>query len=227
MRRRTKVLIGIASGVVVLGAAGVIGGPVLYANVVNGAADAAPTLAPTGGATLDPAQADGDWTSSADSFAGYRVHEVLRGQDVTVTGRTKDVEARATVAGGSLTGATVTVRVASISTPESARDEYFRSEALQTDRFPTATFRVTDPVDVRAALAGTDRDVTLRGDLTMHGVTKAVSADAQLGVDGSGHVEVAGSVPVTFADYGVTAPDLGFVTVDGHGAVEFSLELER
>ncbi|MFJ3384617.1 MULTISPECIES: YceI family protein [unclassified Curtobacterium] len=227
MRRRTKVLIGVASGVVVLGAAGVIGGPVIYANVVNGAADAAPTLAPTGGATLDPAQADGDWTSSADSFAGYRVHEVLRGQDVTVTGRTKDVEARATVADGSLTGATVTVQVASIATPESARDEYFRSQALQTDRFPTATFRVTDPVDVRTALAGTDRQVTLRGDLTMHGVTKPVSADAQLGVDGSGHVQVAGSILVTFEDYGVQAPDLGFVTVDGHGAVEFSLELAK
>lgn len=227
MQTRTKVLLGIATGVVVIGAVAVIGGPVVYADLVNGSADAAPSLAPTGGATLDPATADGDWTSTDGSFAGYRVHEVLRGQDVTVTGRTKDVDARATVAGGSLTGATVTVRVASISTPESARDEYFRSEALQADRFPTATFRVTTPVDVRAALAGTDRDVTLRGELTMHGVTKPVSVDAQLGVDRAGDVQVAGSVPVTFEDYGVQAPDLGFVRVDGKGAVEFDLELAR
>ncbi|MEN0102959.1 MAG: YceI family protein [Curtobacterium sp.] len=227
MRTRTKVLLGIAAGVVVIGAAGVIGGPIVYANLVNGSAEAEPTLAPTGGATLDPADADGTWQAGNDSFAGYRVHEVLRGQDVTVTGRTKDVDATATVADGSLERATVTVQVASIATPESARDEYFRSQALQTDRFPTATFRVTDPVDVRAALAGTERDVTLRGDLTMHGVTKTVEADAQLGVDGDGHVQVAGSIPVTFADYGVDAPDLGFVKVDGSGAVEFSLELTR
>jgi hypothetical protein len=32
---------------------------------------------------------------------------------------------------------------------------------------------------------------------------------------------------VTFADYGVTPPSLGFVSVDDHGAVEFSLRLER
>ncbi|MGN8050437.1 YceI family protein [Curtobacterium sp. 22159] len=227
MERRTKVLLGIAAGVVVVGAAGVIGGPVVYAGLVNGAADAAPSLAPTGGATLSAAEADGTWTSTRTSFAGYRVHEVLRGQDVTVTGRTEDVDARATVAGGSLTAATVTVRVASISTPEAARDEYFRGTALQTDRFPTATFRVTEPVDVRAALAGTDRDVALHGDLTLHGVTRTVTAKAQLGVDRDGDVQAAGSVPITFSDYGVRAPDLGFVTVDGHGAVEFSLELAR
>ncbi len=220
-------LLGIATGVVVVGAAAVIGGPVVYAGLVNGSADAAPSLAPTGGATLDAADADGRWTATGGSYAGYRVHEVLRGQDVTVTGRTEDVDASATVADGTLRGATVTVRVASITTPESARDAYFRTQALDTDRFPTATFRVTEPVDVRAALAGTDRDVTLRGELTVHGVTKAVSTDAQLGVDRSGHVQVAGSVPVTFADYGVDAPDLGFVKVDGSGAVEFSLELAR
>ena len=227
MKRRTKVLLGIAAGVVVVGAAGVIGGPIVYANLVNSAADAAPSLAPTGDATLSATEADGTWTSTSTGFAGYRVHEVLRGQDVTVTGRTKDVEARATVADGSLTAAAVTVQVASISTPESARDDYFRGTAMQTDRFPTATFRVTAPVDVRAALAGTDPDVALRGELTLHGVTKPVTADAQLGVDRDGHVQVAGSVPITFADYGVQAPDLGFVRVDDHGAVEFSVELAR
>ncbi|GAA3341393.1 hypothetical protein GCM10017714_25210 [Curtobacterium pusillum] len=225
MKRRTKVLLGIAVGVVVVGAAVVVGGPVVYANLVNGAADAAPTLAPSGDATLAAADAEGRWTSTAGSFAGYRVHEVLRGQDVTVTGRTEDVDAQATVTGGSLTAATVTVQVASISTPEAARDEYFRGTALQTDRFPTAVFRVTAPVDVRPALAGTDRDVALRGALTLHGVTEAVTVHAKLGVDRSGHVQVAGSIPITFADYGVHAPDLGFVTVDGRGAVEFSLEL--
>ncbi|PGM32354.1 polyisoprenoid-binding protein, partial [Bacillus cereus] len=33
--------------------------------------------------------------------------------------------------------------------------------------------------------------------------------------------------PITFADYGVQAPDLGFVPVDDDGAVEFSVELAR
>jgi hypothetical protein len=39
-------------------------------------------------------------------------------------------------------------------------------------------------------------------------------------------VQVIGSVPVTFADFGVEAPSLGFVTVEDEGSIEFSLQLQ-
>ncbi|MFJ6171922.1 YceI family protein [Curtobacterium sp. NPDC092190] len=230
LRTRTKVVIGIATGVVVIGAAAVTAGPVIYANTVNGQAAAAPSLsaAPSGsGGMLDARQADGTWTSTSSSYAGYRVHEVLQGNDVDVVGRTKDVQGTATVDGGSLTKATVTVQVATITTPESARDEYFRSTALQTDRYPTAMFALTEPVDVSKALGGSTQDVTLTGTMDLHGVEKPVTADAQVAVTQDGGVQVVGSVPITFADYGVEAPSLGFVTVDGKGSVEFSLDLAK
>jgi len=230
LRTRTKVIIGIATGVVVIGAAAVIAGPVIYANTVNGQAAAAPSLSarPSGsGGTLDTERADGTWKSTSSSYAGYRVHEVLQGNDVDVVGRTKDVQGTATVDGGSLTKATVTVQVASISTPESARDEYFRNTALQTDRYPTATFELTEPVDVSGALDGSTQDVTLIGTMDLHGVEEPVTADAQVAVTKDGTVQVVGSVPITFADYGVQAPSLGFVTVDGKGSVEFSLDLAK
>ncbi len=229
LRTRTKVIIGIASGVVVVGAAAAIAGPVIYANTVNGQAAAAPSLSaePSGGGTLSAADADGTWKSTGDSFAGYRVHEELQGQDVNVVGRTKDVEGTAEVSGGSLTKATVTVQVAKISTPEAARDEYFRNTALQTDQHPTATFTLTEPVDVSGALDGSTQDVTLTGTMDLHGVQKPVTADAQVAVGKDGTVQVAGSIPITFEDYGVEAPSLGFVTVDPEGSVEFSLDMER
>ncbi|TDN44217.1 polyisoprenoid-binding protein YceI [Curtobacterium flaccumfaciens] len=227
LRTRTKVIIGISTGVVVVAAAAAVAGPVIYANTVNGQAAAAPTLSPTSSATLAPADADGTWTSRGTSFAGYRVHEVLQGNDVNVVGRTKDVTGTAVVDGGSLTTATVTVQVGKISTPESARDAYFRSTALQTDRYPTATFELTKPVDVSRALDGSTQDVTLTGTMDLHGVERPVTAEAQVAVGTGGTVQVAGTVPITFADYGVKAPSLGFVTVDGKGAVEFSLDLGK
>lgn len=227
MKTRTKVLIGAAAAVVVLGGTAAVVGPGLYADAVNGSASAAPSLAPTGDATLSASDADGTWTAGDGSYAGYRVDEVLRGQDVTVVGRTTSVDGSIDVVDGSLRSGKVTVQVADITTPESARDAYFRDSALETERFPTAVFAVTEPVDVSAALDGGDRDVQLRGELTMHGETKQVTADAQIGVDADGKVQVAGSIPVTFADYGVQAPDLGFVTVDRTGAVEFSLDLAK
>ncbi|WP_336696839.1 YceI family protein [Curtobacterium sp. USHLN213] len=230
LRTRTKVIIGIASGVVVVGAAAAIAGPVIYANTVNGQAAAAPSVsaAPSGGSgTLTAAEADGSWTSTGDSFAGYRVHEKLQGQDVNVVGRTKDIEGSAEVSGGSLTKAAVTVEVAKISTPESARDAYFRDTALQTDQHPTATFTLTKPVDVSGALDGSTQDVTLTGTMDLHGVEQPVTADAQVAVAKDGTVQVAGSIPITFEDYGVEAPSLGFVTVDPKGSVEFSLDLAK
>ncbi|MGN7190416.1 MULTISPECIES: YceI family protein [unclassified Curtobacterium] len=230
LRTRTKVIIGIASGVVVIGAAAAIAGPVIYANTVNGQAAAAPTLsaAASGSAgSLASDQADGTWKSQGSSYAGYRVHEVLQGNDVNVVGRTKDVEGTAEVAGGSLTKATVTVQVGEISTPEAARDAYFRDKALETSKFPTATFTLTKPVDVSKALDGTAQDVTLTGTMDLHGVQQPVTADAKVAVAKGGTVQVVGSVPITFADYGVQAPSLGFVTVDGKGSVEFSLDLAK
>lgn len=101
----------------VIAAAAVIAGPSIYANTVNGQAAAAPSLQATSSASLDAADADGTWTSQSGSYAGYRVHEVLQGNDVNVVGRTKDVEGTAEVDGGSLAKATVTVQVAKITTP--------------------------------------------------------------------------------------------------------------
>lgn len=227
LRKRTKVIIGISAGVVVVAAAAVIAGPVIYANTVNGQAAAAPSLSASSSGTLDAKDADGTWTSKSSSYAGYRVHEVLQGNDVNVVGRTKDVKGTAVIDGGSLTQATVTVQVGKISTPEAARDEYFRSTALQTDEYPTATFELTKPVDVTKALDGSTQDVTLTGTMDLHGVEKPVTADAQVAVGDGGTVQVAGTVPITFADYGVKAPSLGFVTVDGKGSVEFSLDLGK
>lgn len=227
LRKRTKVIIGISAGVVVVAAAAVIAGPVIYANTVNGQAAAAPSLSASSSGTLDAKDADGTWTSKSSSYAGYRVHEVLQGNDVNVVGRTKDVKGTAVVDGGSLTEATVTVQVGKITTPEAARDEYFRSTALQTDKYPTATFELTKPVDVTKALDGSTQDVTLTGTMDLHGVEKPVTADAQVAVGKGGTVQVAGTVPITFADYGVKAPSLGFVTVDGKGSVEFSLDLGK
>lgn len=241
-RRLTRgLLIGSAVAVVVIGV-GVIVGPRLYAQQVNGSAAAAPTLssgARSGGSTtgsgsggsagigrLTSAESTGSWTATGSSFAGYRVHEVLQGQNVNVVGRTKKVSADVALDAGRLSSGTVTVQVGDISTPESARDAYFRGTALQTQKFPEATFVVTKPVDLSAALAGSSTTVAVPGRLTLHGVTRAETFEAQVGVDGD-DLQVVGSIPIAFADFGVSAPSLGFVTVDDHGAVEVSLSLKK
>jgi polyisoprenoid-binding protein YceI len=231
MRRSSKVWIGVVAGVVVLGVAAAVAGPYVYRDLISGPPAAVPTVAltadPDAKTTLDTSDLSGDWQVGASSFAGYRVKEVLNGVDVTVTGRTKKVTGSLTVQGLTLTAATVTVDVASIATDEQARDAYFRSTALETDKFPKATFVLTQPVAATGTPeAGKAQTLEATGDLTLHGVTKQVTIDLQIALDGDGG-QLSGSIPITFADFGVDAPSLGFVTVEKTGSVEFLLNVEK
>lgn len=227
MQRKTVItLASVAAAVVVLGGAAAVFGPGIYRDSIAAPASAAPTIAaPAEGAALT--DLDGTWTVGEGSFAGYRVDEVLNGADVTVTGRTDQVTGEVVAAGGEISSASFEVDVASIATDNDSRDDYFRTQALQSDEFPTATFVLTEPITDLGTLAETGTATsTVRGELTIHGVTQPVEAEVQTAVDGDG-VQLAGAVPITFADYGVEAPSLGFVQVEPTGAVEFQLALGR
>jgi polyisoprenoid-binding protein YceI len=208
--------------VVVVGAAAAIFGPGLYADRANDAAADEPTLEASAAPLPNAGAAAGTWTVGDGSFAGYRVDEVLQGNDVTVTGRTEDVTGTVTVADGSITVADIEVDIASVATDETARDAYFRDQAMQVGEFPTATFELTEPAPIEEGATA----VELTGDLTIHGVTQSATIDAEVAGDGGDPVQVVGSVPITFADFDVEAPSLGFVTVEDAGSIEFSLQLQ-
>jgi polyisoprenoid-binding protein YceI len=231
MSKKKWIVAAIAVVVVVLA---VIGGTALYAKIQNDRAPeelALSTTEPSDGAedsdtgsTGDTEDLTGDWTISDGSAAGYRVDEVLNGQDVTVVGRTTDVTGTVTVDGTEVSAADVEVDMTTITTDSSNRDDQFLS-ILSTDEFPTATFSLTSPMDVSAISDGVAA-VEGTGDLTIAGVTQSVtvSFEAQSTADG---VEVSGTVPVAFSDYGIEAPDLGFVKVEDSGTVEMLLVLTR
>lgn len=224
MRRGTKVAVGVGAAVVVVGGAAAIFGPGLYADWANSAAADAPTLEQSAVPLPDAEAAAGTWTVSDGSFAGYRLEEVLQGEDVTVTGRTEDVTGSVTVADGAITEAAIEVDIASVATDEANRDAYFRDQAMEVDQFPTATFELTEPAPIEEGATA----VELTGDLTIHGVTQTATVEAEVAGDATSGdpVQVIGSVPITFADFDVAAPSLGFVTVEDEGSIEFSLQLQ-
>jgi polyisoprenoid-binding protein YceI len=203
----------------------------------SSAASAAPSSGTTSSAT--PAGASGDvagtWTVSGGGQAGYRVTEQLANLPAQseAVGRTSQITGSMTLAtSGStttLTAATISVGTTSISSDKSMRDNRMRNEGLQTDTYPTATFTLTQPVEVpAAALTGTPSDVTLTGDLTLHGVTKSVHipARAQL-VDGT--VSVLGSLTFPLSDYSIVAPSVGgfIVSIADSGTLEFVVNFTK
>jgi polyisoprenoid-binding protein YceI len=226
------------------------GGYLAYDNVLRGddvAPLALPSAAPSVAATSPSAASSeaasstapsspasegavaGTWTVTTGSEAGYHVRERLANlpAESDAIGRTSDVTGNITVveagAGAQLTAGEIAIDTTTIASDEDRRDNRMRSEGLQTDQFPTATFALTQPVDVpAAAVAGTATDVTLVGDLTLHGVTKAVEIPAQA-VLANGQIQVAGSLSFPLADFQITAPNVGgfVVSIADEGALEF------
>ena len=230
-----------------------IGGFIVYDQVLRGDSATAltlPTVSPAGqapGATADagskstaaPATSDGTvagtWTVGAGSLAGYRVREQLANlpAESDAVGRTDKVTGSITIEGSgdttSLTAGSLSVDTTSISSDKSMRDNRLRNEGLQTDSFPTATFKLTAPVAVpAAALAGTASDVTLTGDLTLHGVTKSVSIPAKAQLV-NGVISVAGSLGFPLSDYSITAPNIGgfIVSIADTGTLEFLVNFTK
>ena len=228
MKKRTIITVSIIAGVVLLGGTAVVAWPIVYRDLIVGEAASAPTVtaapsATAGASTIDPAALSGTWTVADGSFAGYRVDEVLNDTDVTVVGRTEQVTGSLAVEDLTLTAADLTVDVASITTDSSSRDAYFRDNALRVSEHPEATFMLTGPVTASATpVVGEVQTLSATGDLTIAGVTRSVTVELQA-VLNAGSGQVAGSIPITFADFGVEAPNLGFVSVEPDGFIEFSL----
>lgn len=232
MRSSQLALLFSGTALLALVIAAAVAGPGIYRDHFAPPAAEAPTLitaeevpAESPGTALTARDVAGVWIVSADSEAGYRVDEVLSGTHVTVTGRTDEVSGTFSIdeSGRTLTAAELTVDAASISTDRAQRDDYFRTQALRTDEFPEAHFTLTEPVTLDAIPStGEVVNAEATGDLTLAGVTQSVTFDVEMRCDGT-TTELAGAVPITFEDFGVTAPSLGFVQVEPEGFVEFQL----
>lgn len=231
--RKARTIWIVAAGVVVLAVLAAVFGPIIYRDwIVGPAADtpqeqlAEQTPQEDASSGSEIVLGAGEWVAGAGSYAGYRVDEVLNGVDVTVTGRTEDVTGTVSTSDTAVTAATFEVDVASITTDQPNRDSYFRSNAINTSQFPTATFTLATPIEAAADLAlGAQTEVDAAGTLTMNGVSREVTLRVAVAPTANA-VTVAGQIPITFADFGVTAPNLGFVSVEDSGFVEFSLVLQ-
>lgn len=182
----------------------------------------------TGTWKVDSSTGEFDFESATGTFAGFRVKEELVGIGAAeAVGRTGDVTGSMTIDGTEVTDAEFTVDMTTITTNAEMRDRRVQ-EALNTSQNPTATFKVTSPIELGADAATASKvEAKAKGDLTINGVTKAVTVplEARL-VDQT--IVVVGSVEVTFSDFDVEVPSSPkVVSAEDHGKVELQLLLTR
>ncbi|WDV55908.1 YceI family protein [Streptomyces coeruleorubidus] len=207
------------------------GGPYVYINYIQDGPAAAlslesPPAAPesTSGSGDQAGQSvEGSWRVGNGSQAGYRVDEVLFGQNTTAVGRTDQVTGELEIEGTRAVSGTFTVDLASVRSDSDQRDSQFRGRVMNTERYPSATFELTEPVDF-GSVPDVNEQVTgeATGNLTVHGETNPVTFDLNAQRTAGGF-RANGSIPITFADYGIDAPNFGGITVEDEGTVEFLL----
>ena len=157
----------VAAAVVVVFA---VGGPFVYINFIEGPApaplglsDSASPGATASGAGSGQAAAatplPGTWTVAGGSRAGYRVNEVLLGQDNIAVGRTNSVAGHLTIRRTTVTAGTFTVKMDTIRSDRSRRDAQFDGRIMDVATHPTGTFTLTRSITLgpvpRSAGSGT------------------------------------------------------------------------
>lgn len=171
----------------------------------------------------------GSFTDFSGTFVGYRVDEELANVGAaTAVGRTPDVSGSLTLEGSAITAVDISADLSTLQSDETRRDGQLKRQALETDTYPTATFSLTQPIDLGSEPEdGQVIQATATGDLTIHGVTKSVEIAVEARLSGD-VVTVTGSIDILFADYGISRPtSFAVLTIADHGTMEFQLQMTK
>ena len=111
-----------------------------------------------------------------------------------------------TLSGAQVTALDISVDTTTLTSDDERRDNQLRERGLETDAFPTATFSLTQPIEVgKVPDPGERIEATATGDLTLHGVTKQVTVPVTAQWTGE-RTEIVGSIDITITDFGIEKP---------------------
>ncbi len=173
--------------------------------------------------------------ANADTQAGFRIDEKFGPLAHTAVVRTTAITGGTTVTGTTVSNVKMTVDMTKLKSideqppgglPLENRLKFMQTGGLETTRFPTASFEAVSVSLPAAPAKGAKITVNAAGNLTLHGVTKAITIALNAIWNGS-VIDIQGEAEVALADYGMTPPSLGFVDVGGKGSLEFKLTLTK
>jgi polyisoprenoid-binding protein YceI len=177
------------------------------------AATATPSTAPT------TAAATGTWTVSNTSKTTVSVREQLVGVNLPSDAVLVAKGATGTFAinndGTFSTGSKISFDLTTLASDNRNRDDFVKSDTLQTRQFPKAEFVPTKTTGLALPMPpGGDFTFKLTGQMTIKGKTKEVTFDVQAKRTGNELTAIATAAPAwKFGDFGMTAPSVPFRVV--------------
>jgi polyisoprenoid-binding protein YceI len=237
--RRTWIVVGVIAALLLTGGLGtallLFGG-----DAPPPASLASPSPAASAGASdaRGDSSAEGAWTIDAErgsladgtaTFAGYRIDEELGNVGTnTAVGRTQQVTGDMTVEDASISELSVEVDMTTLVSDDDRRDDQLAMRGLETRAFPTATFVLTEPIELDSEPPRGESVVAdAIGELTLHGVTRAVTVPVEAVWNGDS-IEAVASFEVALADFEIEPPT-GFLvlSIADRGVVELHLLFRR
>jgi polyisoprenoid-binding protein YceI len=231
-----KLAIG-AGALVALALLGLAGGYVYYFSGLRTAPAALSLPSPSASPSAGPSPTAtgglaGTWKVTAGSQAEYRVQEVFAGQTSNheAVARTSGVSGSLTVAGQAdglqATAITVTADLTSLHSVDqvagfnvSNRDNLV-SRTLSVSQFPEATFTAISVAIPAGLESGQAVSVSVPGRLTIHGVTRDVTAALQVQRSG-GTIDVAGKILTDMTQFGISPPRVPITVVQPAVTIDF------
>ncbi len=199
----------------------------LAARVYLGSLSEPPLALPSSAGSPVASTLDGTWTVGPGSLGGFRIEQTVLFMTADVVGHTRDVTGSVEVSGDQVTRATVGLDLTTITAGAKAQPQFAIS--LDTSAYPTATFRLAAPIALPAGFAsGAQVAATAVGQLTLHGMTREVTASVSGRRDGA-TILLVGSIPIILADWGIEGPR-GYgplASIADHGLAEFLLVLRH
>jgi len=193
------------------------------------------TASPTGAASNTGTTSSTSGTlafsiNPALSEAAYFVDEELASVGIpsTAKGSTKEISGTLYLTGDGAAVATgqtssFTVQLRNLTSDKSMRDQRVQ-QALETSRYPTATFTIASANGYNPAIAdGQEQTMQLSGSLELHGVTKPVAWEVKAYRQGN-VISALATVTVKFSDFNITPPTFqGLLSISDQATLQVQL----
>lgn len=228
MKRRKSIIAIFVVLIVILAMLSVI--PLLYRLVTGPGVKTEPLN--DSGAKAASTPLDGQWhvvegKNPNITSVGFTFSEILPGDERVTSGSTGYVTGEAEISDSTLNSAMIEVDMNELSTDRDVRDVNMKDKLFETSKFPTATFALTEPVDVsQLPEDGTAGLIDVTGELTIKDHTELVDAQFQALRDGEMLI-VSGEVEINREDFGVHSPDLIAAKIAENGTVDIRLSFSK
>lgn len=154
-------------------------------------------------------------TSDGKNYAMFTSEATLE----TIHGRTTAVSGTIAADPANPAGSKVdvTIDLNTLDTGIGMRNDHMRNKFLNVEKFPTATFKVVSVSGPKSIAPNSPTDINVTGDLTIHGVTKRVTApvrvvlipESELTKSSRGPgdwIHATTEFPIKLSDFGIEVP---------------------